>query len=77
MTSPSTPRESAVVTGHLDTTVAVPPPPAAPSGPSIEEYEKLIGGDTHDPHGILGAHPQTDGSTVIRTLRHHAKSVTC
>jgi 1,4-alpha-glucan branching enzyme len=76
VTSPSTPSESAVVTGHLDTTSAVPPPPAPPSGPTIEEYEKLIGGDTHDPHGILGAHPQTDGSTVIRTLRHHAKSVT-
>jgi len=76
VTSPSTPRESAAVTGHLESTLDVPPPPAPPSGPSIDEYEKLIGGDTHDPHGILGTHPQTDGSTVIRTLRHHAKSVT-
>ncbi|MGI8417457.1 MAG: 1,4-alpha-glucan branching enzyme, partial [Nakamurella sp.] len=38
--------------------------------------EKVIGGDTHDPHAILGAHPQPDGSTVVRTLRHHAQSVT-
>ena len=51
-------------------------PPAGPVGPSVDELEKLIGGDTHDPHGVLGAHPQADGSTVIRTLRHQAKSVT-
>ncbi len=85
MTSPSKPTESAVVTGHLDTTADVPPPPPAPAvpagpvgptGPTVDEYEKLIGGDTHDPHGILGTHPQPDGSTIIRTLRHHAKSVT-
>ncbi|MDQ2846511.1 MAG: 1,4-alpha-glucan branching protein GlgB [Actinomycetota bacterium] len=38
--------------------------------------EKVIGGDTHDPHRILGAHPQPDGSTIVRTLRHHAQSVT-
>ena len=50
--------------------------PEPPPGPSNDDYEKLIGGDTHDPHGILGAHPQGDGTTVIRTLRHHAKSVT-
>jgi len=51
-------------------------PPSTPAGPSTDEYEKLIGGDTHDPHGILGAHPTGDGRTVVRTLRHHAKNVT-
>ena len=50
--------------------------PAPPQGPSNDDYEKLIGGDTHDPHGILGAHPQGDGTTVVRTLRHHAQNVT-
>ncbi|SDP30719.1 1,4-alpha-glucan branching enzyme [Nakamurella panacisegetis] len=72
MSSPSTSSEPGV-----PPVVSTPPvTPAAPIGPSIDEYEKLIGGDTHNPHGILGAHPQPDGSTVIRTLRHHAKSVT-
>ena len=51
-------------------------PPSPPPGPSNDDYEKLIGGDTHDPHGILGAHPQGDGTTVVRTLRHHAHNVT-
>ncbi|MEP6562749.1 MAG: 1,4-alpha-glucan branching enzyme, partial [Nakamurella sp.] len=50
--------------------------PAPPQGPTNDDYEKLIGGDTHDPHGILGAHPQGDGTTVVRTLRHHAHGVT-
>ncbi len=60
-------------------TASVDPAPAAPTPapePSTDEYEKLIGGDTHNPHGILGAHPRGDGHTVIRTLRHHAKNVT-
>jgi len=52
---------------------AVPPPPA---GPTIDEYEKLIGGETHNPHGILGAHPTGHGQTIVRTLRHNAKKVT-
>jgi 1,4-alpha-glucan branching enzyme len=50
--------------------------PDAPAEPSASDYEKLIGGDTRNPHAILGRHPQPDGSTVIRTLRHHAKAVT-
>jgi 1,4-alpha-glucan branching enzyme len=53
--------------------------PAAPGGipgPGVDGYEKLIGGDTHDPHGVLGAHPLGDGRTVVRTLRHHAQGVT-
>jgi 1,4-alpha-glucan branching enzyme len=44
--------------------------------PGTAEFERVIGGDTRDPHAILGRHPQPDGSTVIRTLRHHAKGVT-
>nr|WP_138180236.1 1,4-alpha-glucan branching protein GlgB [Nakamurella multipartita] len=52
------------------------PAPATVAEPSVEDYERLIGGDTHDPHGILGAHPRGDGHTVIRTLRHNAQSVT-
>ncbi len=49
--------------------------PALPAGPSTDDYEKLIGGETHNPHGILGAHPQGDGTTIVRTLRHHAHTV--
>ena len=44
-------------------------------GPTSQEYERLIGGETHNPHGILGVHPMDDGTTVVRTLRHHAESV--
>jgi 1,4-alpha-glucan branching enzyme len=51
-------------------------PPAAAAGPSVAELEQLIGGEISDPHAILGAHPQPDGSTVVRTLRHHAQAVT-
>ncbi len=45
------------------------------SGPSNEEYDRLIGGAHHDPHGILGVHHTDDGRTVVRTLRHQAKGV--
>jgi 1,4-alpha-glucan branching enzyme len=34
----------------------------------------VISGDTHDPHGLLGAHP-SGGHTVIRTMRKGAKEV--
>lgn len=55
-----------------------PSAPAAPrwTGPSDDDFEKVIGGETHNPHGILGVHPIGDGRTVVRTLRHHAKGVT-
>ncbi len=58
--------------------VAATPDPAPAAAPDVtdDQYEKLIGGDTHDPHGILGAHPRGDGHTVVRTLRHNATSVT-
>src|SRR4051812_8173614 len=40
-----------------------------------EALDRLVGGAHHDPHGILGAHPTSDGRTVIRTLRPEASSV--
>jgi 1,4-alpha-glucan branching enzyme len=39
-----------------------------------DEIDRLIGGDHHDPHGILGAHPDHDGVT-IRALRPLAERV--
>ncbi|WP_433797719.1 1,4-alpha-glucan branching protein GlgB [Actinoplanes sp. CA-252034] len=36
--------------------------------------DSVIAGDSHDPHGILGAHPH-GGRTVIRTLRKGATEV--
>ncbi|MFD0856992.1 1,4-alpha-glucan branching protein GlgB [Actinomadura adrarensis] len=39
-----------------------------------EEIERLVGGDHHDPHGVLGAHPERDGVT-IRALRPLAERV--
>jgi 1,4-alpha-glucan branching enzyme len=39
-----------------------------------DEIDRLIGGDHHDPHGILGAHPGHDGVT-IRALRPLASRV--
>ncbi|WP_395106678.1 1,4-alpha-glucan branching protein GlgB [Actinomadura sp. SCN-SB] len=39
-----------------------------------EEIEKLVGGEHHDPHGVLGAHPEREGVTV-RALRPLAERV--
>jgi 1,4-alpha-glucan branching enzyme len=39
-----------------------------------DEIDRLIGGDHHDPHGVLGAHPDRDGVT-IRALRPLAAKV--
>jgi 1,4-alpha-glucan branching enzyme len=36
--------------------------------------DRLIVGDEHDPHAVLGAHP-ADGGSVIRTLRRGASEV--
>src|SRR5687768_6347003 len=36
--------------------------------------DELIAGTAHDPHAVLGAHPQGD-HTVIRTLRRAANEV--
>ena len=37
-------------------------------------FDGVISGETHDPHAVLGAHPDGD-ATVIRTLRRGAGSV--
>jgi 1,4-alpha-glucan branching enzyme len=37
-----------------------------------DELDRLVSGAHHNPHGVLGAHPRTDGTTVIRTLRPEA-----
>jgi 1,4-alpha-glucan branching enzyme len=39
-----------------------------------EEIERLVGGDHHDPHSVLGAHPERSGVTV-RALRPLAERV--
>src|SRR5215472_8106754 len=39
------------------------------------EIERLVAGQHHDPHSVLGAHPGPDGVT-IRALRPLAASVT-
>jgi 1,4-alpha-glucan branching enzyme len=44
------------------------------TGPPDEELERLAGGAHHDPHGLLGMHPQGSG-TVIRALRPGAEKV--
>src|SRR5215469_13160436 len=42
---------------------------------SLGELERLVSGQHHDPHSILGAHPGPDG-VVVRALRPMARSVT-
>ncbi|MCW2889114.1 MAG: 1,4-alpha-glucan branching enzyme [Streptosporangiaceae bacterium] len=39
-----------------------------------EEIDRLVGGEHHDPHAILGAHPDREGITV-RALRPLAETV--
>src|SRR6266496_4652012 len=45
------------------------------AGPSLGEIERIVAGQHHDPHSVLGAHPGPDG-VIIRALRPLAKSVT-
>jgi 1,4-alpha-glucan branching enzyme len=47
----------------------------ATSAPPAEELHRLLAGEHHDPHSILGAHPHPDG-TAVRVLRPHADEVT-
>src|SRR5690348_5304311 len=42
---------------------------------SLGEIERIVAGQHHDPHSVLGAHPGPDG-VIIRALRPMAKSVT-
>jgi 1,4-alpha-glucan branching enzyme len=61
--------------------VTPPAPPATPGAkpaavtPDHAGLDRLVRGEIHDPHGILGAHPAGD-STVVRTLRPGATAVT-
>jgi len=48
---------------------------AAAGETSLGEIERLVSGQHHDPHSILGAHPGPDG-VVVRALRPMARSVT-
>src|SRR5579864_1542654 len=41
----------------------------------LGEIERVVAGQHHDPHSVLGAHPGPDG-VVIRALRPLAKTVT-
>jgi 1,4-alpha-glucan branching enzyme len=54
------------------TTPSPSPAPAVAGDPRA--MNAVISGDTHDPHGLLGAHPSGD-HTVIRTMRKGATSV--
>jgi 1,4-alpha-glucan branching enzyme len=40
-----------------------------------DQLDRLLRGEAHDPHAVLGAHPR-DGQTVVRALRPHAKTIT-
>src|SRR6476661_9203336 len=53
------------------------PPAAAPAldGALRAEIDAIVGGASHDPHAVLGAHPGPDGVTV-RALRPLAETVT-
>jgi 1,4-alpha-glucan branching enzyme len=68
-----TPLEDAV--GEPTSANAVGEPTSASTGPSRDELDRLVGGASHDPHGILGAHPQGD-ELVVRALKPDAQEVT-
>jgi 1,4-alpha-glucan branching enzyme len=51
-------------------------PPSQPAlRPPGDRLDQLVAGAEHDPHGVLGAHPDGD-HTVVRTLRPRADAVT-
>lgn len=52
---------------------AAPPRQAPPLDPG--DRARLLAGEHHDPHGVLGAHP-VRGGVVVRVLRPWAKEVT-
>jgi 1,4-alpha-glucan branching enzyme len=43
---------------------------------SLGEIERVVAGHHHDPHAILGAHPEPDGTVTVRVLRPLAETVT-
>ncbi|MFN2494446.1 MAG: 1,4-alpha-glucan branching protein GlgB [Pseudonocardiaceae bacterium] len=48
--------------------------PTATSAPPVAELRRLLAGEHHDPHSVLGVHPHPHG-TAIRALRPHADEV--
>lgn len=54
---------------------AAPPLPAPPAPPLDQgDRDRLLRGEHHDPHGLLGAHPVADG-IAVRTLKPDARAV--
>src|SRR6516164_977758 len=49
--------------------------PASAGLLGLRERERIVAGQHHDPHTVLGAHPGPDG-VIIRALRPMAKTVT-
>ncbi len=47
----------------------------ATSAPLADELRRLLAGEHHDPHSVLGMHPHPQG-TVVRVLRPYADEVT-
>jgi 1,4-alpha-glucan branching enzyme len=45
-------------------------------GANRGEIERLVRGEHHNPHGLLGAHPSADGHITIRAWRPDATQVT-
>jgi 1,4-alpha-glucan branching enzyme len=41
----------------------------------LGEIERVVAGQHHDPHSILGAHPDAEGTVTIRALRPFAEKV--
>jgi 1,4-alpha-glucan branching enzyme len=51
--------------------------PATPTPVAREELDRLVGGAHHNPHSILGAHPNPGAEGVtVRVLRPWARTVT-
>jgi 1,4-alpha-glucan branching enzyme len=50
-------------------------PSRTESGLAPEERHRLLAGEHHDPHGVLGAHPEK-GGVRVRALKPFAKRVT-
>src|ERR1700712_5872367 len=55
--------------------VTVHAPHRVSSAPPADELRRLLAGEHHDPHSVLGAHAHPDG-TAVRGLRPHADEVT-
>ena len=47
---------------------------ATGTAPTAEDLERLAGGAHHDPHSVLGMHPDSDG-VIVRALRPGAERV--